>query len=188
MERVNEGQPAVGLAGLDARFQMPIAGAVGFLDLLLRKVNRLQLSARQRIQRERQARVLLHLMLAHDQALTRTPRQQRNPRMHPEDLQDLLRAGKEPRRHEHQPQRHLRRGQLVAQILRPLLEVGLLEVARPVRRRRIRVVHKANLLGKPPIANANAPGAARTALACANVARASRIRARRADNISPKTM
>ena len=64
VERVNEGQPAVGLAGLDAGFQMPVAGAVGFLDLLLRKVNRLQLGARQRIQAEGQARVLLHLVLA----------------------------------------------------------------------------------------------------------------------------
>jgi len=37
VERINESQPAVGLTGFDAGLQMPVAGAVGFLDLLLRK-------------------------------------------------------------------------------------------------------------------------------------------------------
>ena len=153
VERINEGQPAVGLAGLDLGFQMPVAGAVGFLDLLLREVNRLQLGAGQGIQAKGQARVLLHLMVPDDQALTRTPGQQRNPGMHTQNLQHLLGAGKESRGHEDQPERHLRRGQLGAQTLRPLLEARLVEVARPVRRRGILVAHKANLPGKPPIAN-----------------------------------
>ena len=58
---------------LDFCFQMPVTGAVGFLDLLLLKVNRLQFGAGQSIQTEAQARVLFDLMLPDDQALTRTP-------------------------------------------------------------------------------------------------------------------
>ena len=80
--------------------------------------------------------------------------------MDPENLQHLLRAGKEPRGHEDEPKGNLRRGQLASQALRPPLEARLLEVARPVRRCRILVAHKANLPGKPLIVNANGPTAA----------------------------
>jgi hypothetical protein len=73
--------------------------------------------------------------------------------MDAENLQHLFGAGKESRGHEHEPEGHARRGQLGAQTLCPLLEARLVEVARPVCRRRILVTHKANLPGKRLIAN-----------------------------------
>ena len=45
MERVGKDQPAIGLLRTDARFQMPVTGAVGLFCLLLREMKRLQLRA-----------------------------------------------------------------------------------------------------------------------------------------------
>jgi hypothetical protein len=73
--------------------------------------------------------------------------------MHPQNFQHLLCAGEEPRGHEDEPEGNLRRGQLRAQILRPLLKACLVEVTRPVRCSGILIAHKANLLGK--LGNAN---------------------------------
>src|ERR1019366_2690565 len=81
-----------------------------------------------------------------------------DPGVHAEYLQHLLGAGKEPRGHEDQPQRYARRRQLSPQTLRPLLEARLVEVARPMRRRRILVAHRANLTGKAANANPKTEG------------------------------
>src|ERR1019366_153205 len=113
----------------------------------------LQLGAGQSIEGHAQARVLLNLMLPDDQALARTPGQQGNPGMHPQNLEHLPGARKESRGHEDEPERYVRRCQLGAQTLRPLLEARLVEVARPVRCRGILIAHKANLAGKAPNAN-----------------------------------
>jgi len=58
-------------------------------------------------------------MLADDQALTRTASQQRHPRVHPENLQDLLRAGKNRGDMNTSPSDTCGAAKLVAQTLRP---------------------------------------------------------------------
>ena len=77
-------------------------------------------------------RVVLHFLLTGDQARAGTTGQQRDARMNAENFQNLLRVGKKSGRHEHEPERHLRRAQLPAQILRPLPQSGFIEITRPV--------------------------------------------------------
>ncbi len=67
MEGVNERQPAVGLAGFEAGFQPPIAGAVRFLDLALGEMKSPQIRAGQRVKAKRQAGVFLDLLFTDDE-------------------------------------------------------------------------------------------------------------------------
>ena len=86
------------------------------------------------VQAERQARVVLDLLLPDDQALARAARQQGNLGVNAEDFQNRFRVGKQRRRHEHQAQPDLWRPQLPAQLLRPPLQAGLVEAACPMGR------------------------------------------------------
>src|ERR1041385_4168697 len=61
VERIEKGQPAIGLARFDPRFHAPVAWAIGFLDLLLTKMKSFHLGPGQIIKRERKARLLLKL-------------------------------------------------------------------------------------------------------------------------------
>ena len=148
MERVNEREPAVRLFGADAGFHRPIGGAVGLLDLRLHKVKRLQLRARQRMEREHQPGVLLDLGAAHDEALAGAAGEERNARVDAEDFKNLFCVRKKLRRHEDEPERNVRRGEPPAQLFGPSLKPGFVEAALPVRDNGCFRVHALKLAGR----------------------------------------
>ena len=114
MKRIEEGQPAVGLGGGDAGFRRPVSGAFCFLDLFLREMKGRQFRAGQRVQSEGQPGVLFKFLRPGDQALARTPRQQRHLGVDAENFQHLLRMLEKSRGHENQAERDGRGGQLPA--------------------------------------------------------------------------
>ena len=120
------------MGGFDAGLQRPVIRSAGFLDLVLREMQRLQLRAGQGVQTQREAGVVLQFVLFDDQALAGTARQQRDLRVHPEDFQHLFCVRKESRRHEHEPEPDAGRAQLVAQRLGPPLQPGFIEVSGPM--------------------------------------------------------
>ena len=134
MKGIHEGQPAVGLAGVDARFLRPIAGGAGRLDLFLGEMDRLQHGAGQGVKAERDARPLLDFPLLDNQALAGTSRQQGDLGVNPQDIQDLFGFLEMRWRHEDQSQIDPGGGQLRPQLLRPPLEARFVEFAGPMGR------------------------------------------------------
>lgn len=129
MERIDERQPAISLARLQTGLQPPISRAVGFLDLFLGKMKRLQIGAGQSIETESQAPGLFEFLVADDKALARTTRQHRNACVDLKDFEDLPRLREETRGHKHQAKRGLGRRQLFAQMFGPLLQTCFIEAA-----------------------------------------------------------
>src|SRR5439155_6707972 len=153
VKRVGKDQPAVALFRADAGFQMPVTRAVGFLDLFLSEVKRLQVSARQREQAEYQASRVFHFTGPDDATGARTSNQQRNLTVDPEDFQNLSRVREKARGEKHQPQGGARRGELLAQLFGPGLKPGLVKTAVPMSRDSEFVSHENKLAGSRPMAN-----------------------------------
>ena len=111
MKRVNEGQPAVRVGRCHAVFHRPKMGSFRRRHLVLREPDAFQFGLGQVMEGKNQAAGGFDFLRIGHQAGARAARQQGNAGVHPQDLQNLFRVRKEFRRHEHQSQRHLRRGQ-----------------------------------------------------------------------------
>src|SRR5674476_685444 len=92
MKRINEGQPAVHVFFCDAGFDRPVIFRARRLDVFLRETDALQFRARQGIQREHQPAGVFNFFRVGDQPGAGTARQQRNPCVNPENLQNRLRV------------------------------------------------------------------------------------------------
>ncbi len=149
MKRIQKCQPTVRLIRRHSGLDLPVARPVRLLDLFLRKMHPAQRRPRQPVQPQHQPRLFLQFAAADDQTLTRRPRQQRNPGMHAQNLQHRFRVGEKRWRHENQPQRHLRSGQLRPQIGSPLLQASFVKSAAPMRRHSPFGVHASNLRTRP---------------------------------------
>src|ERR1043166_2300405 len=79
--------------------------------------------------------------------MARTPDQQRNSRMDPEQFQNLGCVLEEFWTHENQPERQLRRVDFRSQPLRPLLQPGFVKAGGPMRRHRVLILHGKKLMG-----------------------------------------
>ncbi len=100
MERVNENEPAIGVRRFDAGFQVPVAGAVGLLDLILRETKIFQLRAGQRVKREHKSGCVFNFLRAGNQPGARTAREQRDPGVNAQNFKRLPGEREKFRRHE----------------------------------------------------------------------------------------
>ena len=99
-EQMNERQPSIGFRGLDPRLRGPGGGSGEPVNLRLSEMHRFEPGAWEVVERQGEPRVLLQFARIHNQALARTPHQQRDTGVHAEDFQDLPRVGEKTRRHE----------------------------------------------------------------------------------------
>ena len=66
MEGIDERKPAVGLIAFDAGFQRPVAGAIGFFNLLLSKMKGFEIGAGEQVKSKSDPGIFLDLSIASD--------------------------------------------------------------------------------------------------------------------------
>ena len=153
MKRLGKDQPAVGPVRAEAGFGVPVGGALGFLDLFLREVKRLEFGGGQREQTDRHTGRIFQFTTSDDDTGAGAACQQGDVSVDAKNLQHLRRVREECRGEEDQAEGDARRAQPAPQLFGPGLKPGFFKSAIPMPGDGELVVHGKKLAGSGPMAN-----------------------------------